>query len=111
MKEESIFSKFFNCFKRKTDNDKNSIDEDEENKEIEQEINEKEESMRFIYLDGKVFPPNKLKNSIRNQKYSIISFLPSILFEQFKFFFNLFFLMIALSQFFEPLKVGWKFFH
>ena len=29
-----------------------------------------------------------------------------MLFDQFKYFFNLFFLLICLSQFFEPLKVG-----
>jgi phospholipid-translocating ATPase len=32
-----------------------------------------------------------------------------VLFNQFKFFFNLFFLCISLSQFFEPLRVGFLF--
>lgn len=43
---------------------------------------------------------------IRNQKYSIITFLPLVFYEQFKFFFNLYFLLVALSQFIPALKIG-----
>ncbi|KNE67897.1 phospholipid-translocating P-type ATPase, flippase [Allomyces macrogynus ATCC 38327] len=49
------------------------------------------------------FPPNV----VRNQKYSLFSFLPLVLYEQFKFFFNLYFLLVALSQFVPALKVGY----
>lgn len=45
-------------------------------------------------------------NKVNNQRYSIFSFLPIILFDQFKYFFNMFFLVICLSQFYEPLRVG-----
>ncbi|PWN48183.1 putative NEO1-P-type ATPase [Violaceomyces palustris] len=45
-------------------------------------------------------------NVVRNQKYNIISFLPVVLYEQFKFFFNLYFLLVALSQFVPALKIG-----
>ncbi|KAI7690094.1 putative phospholipid-transporting ATPase IIB [Sarcoptes scabiei] len=45
-------------------------------------------------------------NIVRNQKYNIITFLPIVLFNQFKFFLNLYFLLMACSQFFDPLKVG-----
>lgn len=45
-------------------------------------------------------------NKINNQRYSILSFVPIVLFDQFKYFFNLFFLLVCLSQFFEPLRVG-----
>lgn len=48
------------------------------------------------------FPPNL----IRNQKYSVISFLPIVFYEQFKFFFNFYFLVVALSQFIPALKIG-----
>ncbi|KIK68817.1 hypothetical protein GYMLUDRAFT_67531 [Collybiopsis luxurians FD-317 M1] len=48
------------------------------------------------------FPPN----IVRNQKYSIWSFLPVVFYEQFKFFFNLYFLLVALSQFIPSLKIG-----
>ncbi|KAJ3835493.1 protein transporter [Lentinula raphanica] len=48
------------------------------------------------------FPPN----IVRNQKYSLITFFPMVLYEQFKFFFNLYFLLVALSQFVPALKIG-----
>lgn len=48
-------------------------------------------------------------NVIRNQKYNPITFLPVILFEQFKYFFNLYFLLVALSQFIPQLQVGFLF--
>ena len=38
-----------------------------------------------------------------------MTFLPLVLMNQFKFFFNIFFLGISLSQFFEPLRVGFLF--
>lgn len=36
-------------------------------------------------------------NKINNQKYSFFSFLPVVLFDQFKHFYNLFFLLVCLS--------------
>ncbi|KAI0042746.1 phospholipid-translocating P-type ATPase [Auriscalpium vulgare] len=56
-------------------------------------------------------PPDKLQsrfppNIVRNQKYNVFSFLPIVFYEQFKFFFNLYFLLVALSQFIPPLKTG-----
>ncbi|RUS22625.1 protein transporter [Endogone sp. FLAS-F59071] len=51
------------------------------------------------------FPPNV----IVNQKYNIITFLPMVLYEQFKIFFNLYFLLVALSQFVPALKIGYIF--
>ena len=45
-------------------------------------------------------------NVIRNQKYNVITFLPVVLFNQFKFFLNLYFLIMASSQFINELKVG-----
>jgi hypothetical protein len=45
-------------------------------------------------------------NITRNQKYSIVSFIPVVFYEQFKFFFNLYFLLVALSQFIPALKIG-----
>ncbi|RKO87631.1 hypothetical protein BDK51DRAFT_5631, partial [Blyttiomyces helicus] len=49
------------------------------------------------------YPPN----IVRNQKYNIVSFLPLVLYEQFSFFFNLYFLLVALSQFIPALKIGY----
>jgi phospholipid-translocating ATPase len=48
------------------------------------------------------YPPN----IVRNQKYNIFTFLPIVFYEQFKFFFNLYFLLVALSQFIPALKIG-----
>jgi phospholipid-translocating ATPase len=48
------------------------------------------------------YPPNV----VRNQKYNAITFIPVVLYEQFKFFFNLYFLLVALSQFIPELQIG-----
>ncbi|KAK0477044.1 hypothetical protein IW261DRAFT_1488351 [Armillaria novae-zelandiae] len=48
------------------------------------------------------YPPN----IVRNQKYNPFTFLPIVFYEQFKFFFNLYFLLVALSQFVPALKIG-----
>jgi phospholipid-translocating ATPase len=52
-------------------------------------------------------PHNFMQNVVRNQKYSMFTFLFLVLYEQFKMFFNLFFLLIALSQLIPILKVGY----
>ncbi|XP_058818955.1 probable phospholipid-transporting ATPase IIA isoform X1 [Topomyia yanbarensis] len=49
------------------------------------------------------FPPNE----IRNQKYNIFTFLPLVLFEQFRFFLNLYFLIMAVSQFIPDIRIGY----
>jgi phospholipid-translocating ATPase len=43
---------------------------------------------------------------VRNQKYNVLTFLPLVFYEQFKYFFNLYFLLVALSQFVPQLKIG-----
>jgi len=43
---------------------------------------------------------------INNAKYTWFTFVPIVLFNQFKYFFNLFFLLIALSQIIPALRVG-----
>lgn len=53
----------------------------------------------------RMFPSNKLVNT----KYNVFTFIPVVLYNQFKFFFNLFFLLICLSQLFPALKVGFLF--
>ena len=56
-------------------------------------------------------PIEKLQNKypanvVRNQKYNVFTFFPIVFYEQFKFFFNLYFLLVALSQFIPALKIG-----
>lgn len=66
------------------------------------------------YQDERFISPrnNKVKNqyptnSISNAKYNPITFIPIILYEQFKFFFNLYFLLVALSQIVPQLRIGY----
>ncbi|KAG0683390.1 putative aminophospholipid-translocase [Pichia californica] len=46
-------------------------------------------------------------NAVSNAKYNVFSFFPIILYEQFKFFFNLYFLLVALSQAIPALRIGY----
>ena len=64
---------------------------------------------RVLSLSGQTVPRSFPSNKLNNQKYNIITFVPLVLYHQFKFFFNLFFLFIALSQFFKALRVGFLF--
>lgn len=57
---------------------------------------------RFIDKLHQKYPANV----VRNQKYNVATFLPLVFYEQFKFFFNLYFLLVALSQFVPALKIG-----
>ncbi|XP_061679052.1 probable phospholipid-transporting ATPase IIB [Syngnathoides biaculeatus] len=47
------------------------------------------------------------KNAIRNHKYNVFTFVPGVLYQQFKFFLNLYFLVVACSQFVPSLKIGY----
>lgn len=66
----------------------------------------KELRSRNINL-GKLSSGQYPANAIRNQKYNIITFLPMVLFQQFKFFLNLYFLIMATSQFVPDIKIGY----
>ncbi|KAF1805932.1 hypothetical protein V8B55DRAFT_1487212 [Mucor lusitanicus] len=71
-------------------------------------IKKKVYSPRTISLGADDKEKNKYcANVIINQKYNIITFLPVVLFEQFVIFFNLYFLLVALSQFVPALKIGY----
>lgn len=49
------------------------------------------------------YPPN----SVSNAKYTPFSFLPRTLYNEFSFFFNLYFLLVALSQLIPSLRIGY----
>lgn len=51
-------------------------------------------------------PQGYESNAVNNRQYSIFSFLPLSLFHQFKNFFNLFYLLLSLSQSIPALRVG-----
>lgn len=48
-------------------------------------------------------------NVVSNTKYNVVTFLPLFLYEQFSFFFNFYFLLVALSQFIPALQIGYLF--
>ncbi|KAI9320159.1 hypothetical protein BX666DRAFT_2018188 [Dichotomocladium elegans] len=48
-------------------------------------------------------------NIVINQKYNLLTFIPLVLYEQFVVFFNLYFLLVALSQLVPALKIGYIF--
>lgn len=52
---------------------------------------------RLLQLKGGTTPSSFCSNKLNNQKYNILSFIPLVLINEFKYFFNLFFLIIALS--------------
>lgn len=64
---------------------------------------------RTVSLDGRTKPRTFPTNRENNQKYNVITLIPLVLFNQFKFFYNFFFLVIGLSQFIPALKVGFMF--
>ncbi|XP_064598851.1 probable phospholipid-transporting ATPase IIB [Liolophura sinensis] len=67
----------------------------------------KELKPRRVFL-GKASHQEKFpKNVVKNQKYNFFTFLPLVLFEQFKFFLNFFFLVMACLQFVPELRIGY----
>jgi len=66
----------------------------------------REPPYRVIWIHQKQkFPSNQMVHT----KYNMLTFVPLVLFNQFKYFFNLFFLVVALTQFYPPLQVGFQF--
>ena len=63
----------------------------------------------MVYFDEMESHQTFPENVIRNQKYNILTFLPLTLFDQFKYFSNMYFLLTALTQFVPILKVGYLF--
>jgi phospholipid-translocating ATPase len=59
-----------------------------------------------VWIEGRSEPENTVSNAVNNQKYNVVNFLPVVLFNQFKLFFNFFQLAINLSQLVPILKVG-----
>ena len=62
-----------------------------------------------MFVTGATVPDHFCTNQLNNQKYNVFSFVPKVLYNEFKFFFNMFFLVIALTQFVPILKVGFLF--
>ncbi|MCJ1307607.1 putative aminophospholipid-translocase [Agyrium rufum] len=62
-------------------------------------------SPRTIHIGS--IPPRYPPNAISNAKYTAVSFLPRTLYNEFRFFLNLYFLFVALSQIIPPLRIGY----
>ena len=56
---------------------------------------------------GQYPPPKFPPNAVSNAKYTAWSFLPRTLYNEFSFFFNMYFLLVALSQAIPPLRIGY----
>lgn len=56
---------------------------------------------------GKYPPPRFPLNAVSNAKYTAWSFLPRTLYNEFSFFYNLYFLLVALSQIIPFLRIGY----
>jgi phospholipid-translocating ATPase len=63
----------------------------------------------YISQNKKNLNYTPFENKIKNQKYNIITLIPHVLIVQFSLFFNQFYLLMAISQFFDALKVGFLF--
>lgn len=63
-------------------------------------------SRRRVRLSGAAEPVNHQNNLVKNTKYNLVTFVPKVLYNQFKFFYNMFFLVTALTQLVELLRVG-----
>ena len=66
-------------------------------------------SKRIVYFNNKSLNITNWPNVEQNNKYNVITFLPVVLFNQFKQFGNFFYLLMSISQFFPNLQVGFLF--
>lgn len=65
---------------------------------------------RTIYLENGTTDPSRRRfpdNAVRNSKYNALTFFPRALYEEFRMFYNIFFLLIAISQLIPALRVGY----
>ena len=105
--EQLFFQRFINFFQRarkelnderiRAMNAKDTTDSPDQRQFGERYISPKDNSRKSSYPT----------NAVSNAKYNPITFIPIILYEQFKFFFNLYFLLVALSQIVPQLRIGY----
>ena len=66
-------------------------------------------SRRIVYFNNPALNITNWSNKEENNKYNLITFVPIVLFNQFKQFGNFFYLIMSITQFFPDLKVGFLF--
>ena len=64
---------------------------------------------RMISLNEPEYNITYFSNEVVNHKYNVITFIPVVLFNQFRLFGNLFYLIMTITQFIDVLKVGFLF--
>ena len=64
---------------------------------------------RHVFFSDRILNRTDYSNEILNHKYNFISFIPVVLFNQFKLFGNFFYLLMTITQFIDELKVGFLF--
>ena len=65
---------------------------------------------RVIKPKGRrTYPPCYTTNKVDNMKYGFLFFIPKFFYQQFKYFFNFYYLCLCVSQFFPSLKIGFLF--
>ena len=64
---------------------------------------------KTVYIKDYFRNKTEWSNKIENQKYNLITFVPVVLFNQFKQFGNFFYLIMSASQFYDELVVGFLF--
>ena len=67
---------------------------------------EKKIDYKIVRYKKESYPYSKASNCIDNRKTSIITFIPKLLYNEFKQFLNFYFLILCLSQFVPALQVG-----
>ena len=66
-------------------------------------------SKRIVYFNNQSLNITNWSNKEENNKYNLITFVPIVLYNQFKQFGNFFYLVLSVTQFFPDLKVGFLF--
>ena len=66
-------------------------------------------SKRIVGFRDKSYNITHWSNKVENNKYNMLLFLPTVIYNQFKQFGNFFYLVMAISQFIPDIKVGFLF--
>ena len=66
-------------------------------------------TQRTIFINEPQYNSTSATNEVANHKYNFITFIPLVLYNQFKFFGNQFYLVMTITQFIDVLKVGFLF--
>ena len=64
---------------------------------------------KTVYIKDNYLNYTEWNNKIENHKYNLITFIPVVMFNQFRQFGNFFYLLLSVSQFYDQLVVGFLF--